>query len=105
MNSSFRGGFNRPSDYALLRSGALESELSQAIARAKLLPSEHQDVQPGIKQWAIALLDFLTGQNQIAIRPKYIDGTLRWIVYDPQTDTLHQFYSEQAVSAWLEQRR
>ncbi|PZO22242.1 MAG: hypothetical protein DCF25_03330 [Leptolyngbya foveolarum] len=96
------------------RSGPLEVELAQAIKRAGLSsPAGTQALrQPhhGTKRRAIlhrsscviALLNFLTGQPQIAIRSKYVNGALRWTVYNPSTDTLKQFDSEQAVRAWVE---
>ena len=56
------------------------------------------------REWAIALIDFLTGKPNIAIRPKYVRGALQWTVYDPRMDELHSFNSERAVRAWLEER-
>ena len=90
------------------RSGFLEAEFSHAVQRARLSPPaimpQSGRTQSWGKRWAIALIDFLTGQPNIAIRPKYVRGALQWIAYDSQNDQRHLFYSEQAVRAWLEAR-
>ena len=52
-----------------------------------------------------ALIDFLTGQQQLSIRAKTLkDGSVQWIVYDPSTDSREVFRSQQAVRVWIEGR-
>ncbi|MEL6354283.1 MAG: hypothetical protein AAFR58_21415 [Cyanobacteria bacterium J06627_28] len=51
------------------------------------------------------LVCFLTGTQTLSIRSKRLkNGTVQWMVYDPNTGRCYRFDSETAVRSWLEQR-
>ncbi len=89
----------------------LETEFRQVCSRHPHLTEadskKYSDQPQGgwIKAWLHSLLNFLTGSQTLNIvkrsRP---DGTVQWIVYDPNTEHPRFFDSEQAVRVWLEQR-
>lgn len=79
---------------------SLEAEFERIVRR------QHRSVQNSwLKEGAIALLNFLTGQQTLSIRCKTLaNGKTQWIAYDPTTHSHHVFDSQQAVRVWLEQR-
>lgn len=51
------------------------------------------------------VFNFLLGNNSIKIHESYdAEGNLFWQVYDSTTGRSAQFYSEQEVRIWLEER-
>lgn len=89
-------------------SPAVSSAIYPAISleaefRATLKRDRQGHKQP--KRWFHYLIEFLTGQSEPSIRKKQTaDGSVQWIVYDPQSNQRSVFDSEQAVRVWLEQR-
>ncbi|MGI8934174.1 hypothetical protein [Leptolyngbya sp. BC1307] len=83
-----------------LTPGSLEAEFCQVVRQGRL-----RSRQKRIRQWAKAVIDFLTGQQTLSIRKQLsADGTVQWMVYDPDSGSRRLFNSEQAVRVWLEQR-
>ncbi len=87
--------------------GQLEAEFAQITCRQRIsLPQSKQSTGRNRRyhRWGRYLLDFLTGQQQLAIREQQRNGQCQWAVYDPETQRRHVFNSQSAVRAWLEQR-
>lgn len=99
MNSDFS---SRPRTDGLQVSG-LEAPLQQ------LLNQQHRfsasKALTWRQRWVKSLVNFLVGAQTISITEKLMpNGSSRWIVYDPSSDTRHIFTSRAAVRTWLEQR-
>ncbi len=84
----------------------LEIEFSQRLQQSPFFKESPTPLpQKWFKQWAQAVVDYLTGAQALSIRQKLCkDGSVQWIAYDPYTRSRHVFSSEQAVRVWLEQR-
>lgn len=90
-----------------LEASSLEKEFQSILERCYRPSSRLKSsrFERGLTQLLNFLLDFLTGKAEISIRQRQsLDGTMQWIVYDPDSNDRRVFYSEQAVRAWLEQR-
>ncbi len=90
---------------------SLESEFRQIVSRQRECSKPDQkdylnQRQAGwMRRWSGWLLDFFTGSQRLSVRQRSLpNGTLQWIVYDPDAERSRVFDSEQAVRAWLEQR-
>ena len=80
---------------------SLEAEFDRLVRRQRKV----ERVRGWLKESAIALINFLTGQQSLSIRAKQLrNGEIQWTVYDPTTDGRYVFDSQQAVRTWLEQR-
>jgi hypothetical protein len=50
------------------------------------------------------IMRFLTSNNELRIWQRTRNGRSTWFAYDPVTDRKRQFYSEQEVRLWLDNR-
>lgn len=50
------------------------------------------------------LVQFLTNGHNPCIQQRRQNGTLVWRVYDPMTQQIQRFYSEDDLRIWLEER-
>ncbi len=108
MNVVYRHSKAMKSEFA---PNPLETEFRQVCSRHPYLaeadPKDHSDQPQGswIKAGLHSLLDFFTGSQTLNIvQRSHADGTVQWIVHDPDAKHPRIFDSEQAVRVWLEQR-
>ncbi|NJM96048.1 MAG: hypothetical protein HC800_01475 [Phormidesmis sp. RL_2_1] len=107
MNSPFSSGSLEAEFQQVVRQGswARDSRAAKTTHPQTLIPQPSKGLESWLKQLGKHIVDFLTGQPTLAIRPQQLaTGQVQWIVFNPHDNSRHVFTSEQALRAWLEAR-